>query len=443
MTAGNRSVPGSDYRDVTVKKFVYSNHDVRKEYDSTKDAPIFFGRKAARKVEEQTPPPDDDSTSDSSESDSDSDDDWESVSESDRDSELDKPDLEEDLSDDNIEIVDMRPFKPPVIELLDDTPPPSPVQTPRFLKPSEEIITAIEDLALSTECLQELRGLPFLKRNVRRGFFNYCRARGIPTDSDDRSISISVVFKLANTELFPHEASVSWFECPLCRLHRPFQTKDMLQTHLDLDHAEVETTWDEIDRVTGSTPPDVFNSCQSWRLVLLLGSSHDRHVSRSRSPTPGIEIILPETILDPIVPPPDPLGPTARYPFLPAKSEYGGSDVQYSVRFGGPKIYDLLGTLPMEKYGILGWAVLDKEEEIFESDDIPDEHKVMHAFNLFIAHYFHGAEKFVDDYWKMIRLAAGWNALRYWLVMLMATRFLTGRDVALLLKRYERWCAED
>jgi hypothetical protein len=33
----------------------------------------------------------------------------------------------------------------------------------------------------------------------------------------------------------------------------------------------------------------------------------------------------------------------------------------------------------MEPYGILGWAVLDREEEIFESDDIPDEHKVMHA----------------------------------------------------------------
>ncbi|KAJ6475292.1 hypothetical protein C8R47DRAFT_1142940 [Mycena vitilis] len=277
MTAGNRPVPGSDYRNVTVKKFAYSNHDVRKDYDSNKDAPKFFGRKAARKVEEQTSPPDDDSTSDSSESGSDSDDDWESVPESDRDSELDKPDLEEDLSDDSVEIVDMRPFKPPVIELLDDTPPPSPVQTPHFLKPSEEIITAIEDVALLTECLQELQRLPFLKRNVRRGFFNHCRARGIPTDSDDRPISISVVFKLANTEL-SHEASVSCFECPLCRLHRPFQTKDMLQTHLDSDHDEVETTWDEIDRVTGSTPPDVFNSCQSWRLVLLLGSSHDRHV---------------------------------------------------------------------------------------------------------------------------------------------------------------------
>ncbi|KAJ6447948.1 hypothetical protein C8R47DRAFT_1330164 [Mycena vitilis] len=141
---------------------------------------------------------------------------------------------------------------------------------------------------------------------------------------------------------------------------------------------------------------------------------------------------------DPIVPPPNPFGPTARYPFLPAKSEYGGPDIHYSVRFGGPKIYDLLHTLPMEKYGALAGEVLEREEEIFARDDIPDEHKVMHAFPLFIADYKCGAEKFIDDYWKMIRMAAGRDALRYWLV-----EFLVGHDVVLLLEHYERLCTED
>lgn len=75
----------------------------------------------------------------------------------------------------------------------------------------------------------------------------------------------------------------------------------------------------------------------------------------------------------------DPLGPAARPPYLPAKSEYGGPDIYYSRRPDGPRIYDLLGTLPMECFGVLAWAVLDKEEEIFESDDMKDEHKVMHA----------------------------------------------------------------
>lgn len=106
-----------------------------------------------------------------------------------------------------------------------------------------------------------------------------------------------------------------------------------------------------------------------------------RSLIARKSPSPLVEDfealkIFPEPVG---LPPPSPFGPTARFPFLPAKSEYGGPDLKYSSRFGGPKIYDLLGTLPMEPYGVLAWSVLDREEEIFESDDIPDEHKVMHA----------------------------------------------------------------
>lgn len=91
----------------------------------------------------------------------------------------------------------------------------------------------------------------------------------------------------------------------------------------------------------------------------------------------------PPTINDtryPNPPPPDDLlGPAARWPYLPAKSEYDGPEIRYSSRPGGPRIYDLLGTLPMEPFGVLGWAVLDREEEIFECDDIKDEYKVIHA----------------------------------------------------------------
>lgn len=82
------------------------------------------------------------------------------------------------------------------------------------------------------------------------------------------------------------------------------------------------------------------------------------------------------------LPPPNPdnpLGPAARYPYLPAKSDYGGSMVLYSCRPGGPCLYDLLGTLPLEPYGLLSWEVIDREEEIYESDDIKEEYKIMHA----------------------------------------------------------------
>lgn len=94
------------------------------------------------------------------------------------------------------------------------------------------------------------------------------------------------------------------------------------------------------------------------------------------SPQP---VIRPERPIDPInpyrypTPPPyDHLeGPSAVYPFI-------GPD-RYSARPGGPKIYDLLDDLPIEQFGVMTWFVLDKEEEIFELDDVRDEDKVMQA----------------------------------------------------------------
>ncbi|KAJ7497218.1 hypothetical protein FB451DRAFT_220916 [Mycena latifolia] len=367
MSVGDRSVAAStDYRDISDKTYTYSNENVRKEF-SLKDGPKYFGRKAARKTEEQASPSDDESMSESSSESSNSDEDWETVPESDKESESAKPDTpEDDSSDSSVEIIDMRPFKPPVIELLDDTPPASPVQTPRLSAPPEDIIAAIESLSLSVACMQESRRLPFLRRNLQRGFLKYCRARRVPTESDGQAPSIAVIFKLADSELPPHEASMSCYECPLCRLHSPFRTKAMLEIHLDRDHREVRTNWEEID------------DKMHWRLELLFTSTGED------GEIPEFELITPEprTSTPPesvVEPPPNPFGPTAKFPFLPAKSEYGGPDLEYSVRFSGPKIYDLLGTLPMEPYGILAWAVLDREEEIFESDDMPDEHKVMHA----------------------------------------------------------------
>jgi hypothetical protein len=42
-------------------------------------------------------------------------------------------------------------------------------------------------------------------------------------------------------------------------------------------------------------------------------------------------------------------------------------------------LYDLLNGLTMEHFGVLGWAVVDKEEEMFESDEVRDEDKVIQA----------------------------------------------------------------
>jgi len=82
----------------------------------------------------------------------------------------------------------------------------------------------------------------------------------------------------------------------------------------------------------------------------------------------------------PTPPPADnPLGPAAQRPYLPAKSEYGGPTVYHSYRPGGQCLFDLLNTLPLDQFGVLDWEILDREEEIYESDDVKEEYKVMHA----------------------------------------------------------------
>lgn len=103
--------------------------------------------------------------------------------------------------------------------------------------------------------------------------------------------------------------------------------------------------------------------------------SRGRSTTLATAPlTPGCDPRYP-------TPPPEnnPRGPAARYPYLPATSDDGQIVIKYSCRPGGPYLYDLLGLLPLDEFGVLSWAVLDREAEIFESDDISDEYKVMHA----------------------------------------------------------------
>lgn len=109
-------------------------------------------------------------------------------------------------------------------------------------------------------------------------------------------------------------------------------------------------------------------------------------------------------------------------------------------------MFDLLQMLDMRPFGVLAWTIIEREEEIFESDDIKDEHKVMHALwarwillnrSKFIADYCRGITEFVDEYWPIIHKAAGWKALRFWLMTMLANRYLKGEEVSSVLKFYE------
>ncbi|OBZ78402.1 hypothetical protein A0H81_02614 [Grifola frondosa] len=144
-------------------------------------------------------------------------------------------------------------------------------------------------------------------------------------------------------------------------------------------------------------------------------------------------------------PPSDPLGPAAQYPYLPPESENG--EVYYSYRPGGPRIYDLLNTLPLEPFGVLSWVIVDREEELFEFDDVRDEDKVILAlWNRWIMlnrtkfrfkGYLQGVLHFIDQYWQMIHRAAGWRALRGFLLMMAINRYLEISEVNKVLDHYE------
>ncbi|EIW77063.1 hypothetical protein CONPUDRAFT_168086 [Coniophora puteana RWD-64-598 SS2] len=143
------------------------------------------------------------------------------------------------------------------------------------------------------------------------------------------------------------------------------------------------------------------------------------------------------------------LGPAAKYPYLPEKID---GRAYYSCRPGGPRLYDLLNTLSLEPYGILSWSIIDREEELFEMDDIRDEDKVMAALwlrwvflnrNLFISNYLKGVKDFVKLNYNMIYQAAGLRALRVWLLGLASNNYLTLKDIGVVLRYYDELLGQD
>ncbi|CDO77956.1 hypothetical protein BN946_scf184971.g6 [Trametes cinnabarina] len=165
----------------------------------------------------------------------------------------------------------------------------------------------------------------------------------------------------------------------------------------------------------------------------------------SRAPTiSGVSLrgSLPDRYPTP-PPPEDPMGPAAQYPYL----EINGDNSRYSCRIGGPRIYDLLNELSLDEFGIMSWAIVDREEELFEMDDVRDEDKVMLALwnrwimlngtHFILNKYENGVQSFLDQYWRMIHNAAGWRALRAFLMMLHVHKYLTLSGVTKMLKYYE------
>ena len=75
----------------------------------------------------------------------------------------------------------------------------------------------------------------------------------------------------------------------------------------------------------------------------------------------------------------DPLGPLGVYPYLPLIATNNDDGLTFSCRPCGPRLFDLVTRYPMSDYGLTSWSLLERDEELFEIDDIRDEEKAMQA----------------------------------------------------------------
>ncbi|KAK0204113.1 hypothetical protein DFS33DRAFT_861413 [Desarmillaria ectypa] len=385
--------------------------------------------------------------------------------------------------------------------------------------PEPELLEAIQTHYFTTLRMQDTSRLPFLRRNLRRGFRNQCRLRGYGVQRPLSKPHITLVYDCPSAERTCTTHITDWL-CPVCELHGAFDNQEQLACHLTWDHPELGIRWEREFSLSSVQPVG-----PRWRLEVTIPAipappppsieyptqgaienespteetrepqvQHESnlHAEPRLEPSLSEEGLLRPTVRHPVTPqtklaatsaslrsmtpastlqkmkmfqpifrpsstpsaiprvakrtnrsctPPPPdrmLGPAAQPPYLP--------DHLYSCRPGGPRVFDLLQTLDMRPFGVLAWAVIEREDEIFESDDIKDEHKVMHALwvrwillnrSKFIANYCQGITEFVDEYWPIIHKAAGWKALRFWLMTMLANRYLKGEEVASVLKFYE------
>ncbi|KAI6044855.1 hypothetical protein EDC04DRAFT_269233 [Pisolithus marmoratus] len=247
----------------------------------------------------------------------------------------------------------------------------------------------------------------------------------------------------------------SWL-CVMCDLHSAFNNRTVLHKHLSWDHPEIDVKW---------------NTDYSELLLLELDPHRNLATARPAAVAPPITEedtklkFVPSTERRPTPSVAENFGPTAKYPYLPESGDI------YSCRPGGPRLYDILNTLPLEPFGVLSWVIVDREEELFELDDVLDEDKVMLALwyrwiflnryvvssslarftshislyhrNKFIANYFNGAKTFVSENWKLIRQAAGIAALRTWLLVLCVNNFLLPLEVVSLMQFYQSLAEAD
>ncbi|KAI0698063.1 hypothetical protein C8T65DRAFT_661246 [Cerioporus squamosus] len=411
----------------------------------------------------------------------------------------------------------------------------------------DELLAALDALTLADARMQKRKRLPFLLRNLRKGFMYQCQRHGIrvaPPNAPRGAVKVVFKYYLETKdsgassdsssdarEYQTYVGSMADWRCPMCELHKPFATREMLIFHLSRDHSGVKASWREItvrnehrwrldlvipdiaeldessseeeeeppevpqaqedvapspaeaqpetlvsppaaplflpdseseESPPPTTPPTLFSTEEVEEKKVLIRSSSSptppSTIKQGQSPPPhgrgrpslptaaptSYRGSLPSRYPSP-PPPSNKLGPAAQYPYLPEKGKDGQE--LYSCRIGGPRLFDLVSMLPTEEFGVMAWAVVDREEELFEMEDLRDEDKVMLALwnrwimlnrsSFIFKDYFEGVKLFIKKYWEIIHQAAGWRTLREFLITLSVNKFLTFDKVLKSLQYYE------
>jgi hypothetical protein len=125
----------------------------------------------------------------------------------------------------------------------------------RPASPSNNLIAALEVLTLPSLRMQKTGQLPFLLRNLRRGFADRCHRLSLPTKPSTHlkePLEVQLTFRLQTGEMVfadsedhsdEYKTRMSSWNCPLCDLHGTFGTQAMLQKHIEWDHSEIKTRW--------------------------------------------------------------------------------------------------------------------------------------------------------------------------------------------------------
>ncbi|KAF7321341.1 SMC hinge domain-containing protein [Mycena kentingensis (nom. inval.)] len=234
---------------ITDKKYGFVNEDVRQQPR----------RMAARKTELEL-----DSDEEDEEDEEEEEDESELSDEAAHASGTEEPQSSDDEDEDEQPEDIPQPILPQVIEIR-ETPPPSPIPALNIL---DAVATEVEPLIVT-----EYAGrIPFLLRNLRRGFKIYCRKRGLPIKAKSLSQPrLDLTFRVADSNEQPFIKTASAYQCPFCVLHSPFPTREMLQVHLEEGHTDIGAAWEHVED-------------EHWKISLLLSNDDSETAMQVDSP---------------------------------------------------------------------------------------------------------------------------------------------------------------